>query len=94
MANMDVKACDEGNHLQKITENGCCENKYATLSIADDYSNPAVISPNLDFKFVAAFVVVCINNFFLNKEEPNSYIAYSPPLIEQDRSVLFQVFRI
>lgn len=94
MAKMDEKACDEGDHGQKITRKGCCENKYTTLSVDDDYSNPGVVSPNLDFKFVAVFVVVYINNYFFDKEESNSFIAYSPPLIEQDRSVLFQVFRI
>ena len=94
MAKMDEKTCEEGDHGQKITRKGCCENKYTTLSVDDDYSNPGVISPNLDLKFVAAFVVVYINNYFFDKEESNSFIAYSPPLIEQDRSVLFQVFRI
>lgn len=94
MAKMNDKACDESNHGQKITRKGCCENDYTTISVDDEYSNPGVIFPNFDFKFVTAFVVVYINNYFFVKEETNSFIAYSPPLIEQDRTVLFQVFRI
>ena len=94
MAKMDEEKCGKEDHQQRITKKGCCENKYTTLSVDEDYSNPVVVSPNLDFKFVAAFIVTYVNNYFFVKEESNSFIAYSPPLIEQDKSVLFQVFRI
>lgn len=87
-------ACKNHNPKETLSKKRCCENKYTTLSVDDDYNETSIVSPNIDFKFVTAFVVFYVNNYFFEKKGANSFFAHSPPLIEQDRSVLFQVFRI
>lgn len=95
MVNMDEQNDTAGACKQKLQRRNCCENTYATLFVEDDYSNSKNFSPTADLSFIIAFSVAYINNFFLFDEENiDSFIAHSPPLIEQDKSILFQVFRI
>jgi hypothetical protein len=94
MTKMEDATCVNHSHEAGITKKDCCENKYTLLSVDDDFKNPTTVSPNLDFKFATAFIVAYIHNYLFEKEEFNSLLTHSPPLITQDRSVLFQVFRL
>lgn len=93
MTKMDDEKCDNKS-TQNLTKKRCCENKYINLAVDEDYSNLGATSPTLDFKFAATFMAVYVSNYHFEKKELNSFIAYSPPSVEQDKPVLFQIFRL
>ena len=88
----DSKSCDN-SQMPSITSN-CCQDKFVELSIEDDYSNPAIITTNVDFQFVAAFVISYINLYSFDASNEAEYLNYSPPLLKQDIPVLIQSFLI
>lgn len=94
MSEKEEVGCNNEDIGLQISRKSCCENKYSTLSVEDDFTISGVFSTNYDFKICAVFVVDCVNNFIFEDSDFDSFIAYSPPLIEQNKSVLFQVFRI
>ena len=92
MANMD-KGCEtppEGTHLSKKP---CCENKYQSLDTEDDFK-PTIAQSMVNVDFVAAFVITFLHLPISSTDEEPQYANYSPPLIDQDISVLHQVFLI
>ena len=92
MANMD-KDCEtplEGMHLSKKP---CCENKYQSLDTEDDFK-PTIAHSMVNVEFVAAFLVTFLHLPISSTNEESQYANYSPPLIDQDISVLHQVFLI
>ena len=92
MANMD-KGCEtqpEGMHLSKKS---CCENKYQSLDTEDDFK-PTIAQSMVNVDFVAAFVITFLHLPISSTDEEPQYANYSPPLINQDISVLHQVFLI
>ncbi|WP_456459132.1 HYC_CC_PP family protein [Reichenbachiella sp.] len=93
MANMD-KDCKtpplEGMHLSKKP---CCENKYQSIDTEDDFK-PTIIQSTVNVEFVAAFIVTFLHLPISSTNEESQYANYSPPLIDQDISVLHQVFLI
>lgn len=92
MSAIEKKACTKSDQKQKITRKNCCNNTYTTLSVDDNYNSTESVSLNI--KFVSAFIAVFIHHTFFNCERLKSFFTYSPPLLEQDKSVLFQVFRL
>ena len=94
ISNMDEQPCQSGQtHALQFKKTPCCENEYQSLDIEDDYEL-TVVQPSLNFEFVAAFVVSFLKVAFLTEITSPQYANYSPPLIEQDIAVLYQVFRI
>ncbi|PKR80428.1 hypothetical protein CW751_10205 [Brumimicrobium salinarum] len=97
MSQEEMKSCSNDKHNQKevIHKKGCCENEYLSFDADFDY-NQAQVTPNthLDFKFAVAFAYSFVNNHLLLQKEKPSLEAYRPPLINQDISVLHQVFII
>ena len=75
-----------------LTKSPCCQNEYQSLDVEDDFKPNFVQTLNVDF--VAAFVVAFFYLPLTSTEEKPQYANYSPPLIDQDRSVLHQVFLI
>ena len=93
-ADMDEQPCQsEQTHALQFTKTPCCENEYQSLDVEDDYEL-TVVQPSLNFEFVAAFAVSFLKATFLTEIPSPQYANYSPPLIEQDIAVLYQVFRI
>lgn len=80
--------------LQK--KKNCCENRYFSFSNDGEFNHPKVISPNLDFQIVAVISKPFPSNINFSPTETESLtsLAHSPPLIQQDRQVLYQVFRL
>lgn len=93
MANMD-KDCKapplEGTHLSKKP---CCENKYQSIDTEDNFK-PTIVQSLVNVEFVAAFIVTFLHLPISSVNEEPQYANYSPPLIDQDISVLHQVFLI
>ncbi|WP_084370505.1 HYC_CC_PP family protein [Reichenbachiella faecimaris] len=93
MANMD-KECENdspiGTHIKK---GPCCENTYQSLDIEDDFK-PSIVQSSVNVEFVAAFIITFLHLPISSINEEVQYANYSPPLIDQDISVLHQVFRI
>lgn len=91
----DCTNVEHSEHKESIQKKGCCENEYHSISSDIDYNKTQVTaSAHLDFKFVVAFAYSFVsNNLFLKKDKP-SFETYRPPFIDQDISVLHQVFII
>lgn len=91
---MDSQVCLDNQQNEKIHKKKCCENKFTSLSIQKSYHKSDITLSALDVKFIATFIVVYIYNYFFRKDSKKSFLVYLSPFIQQDRSVLFQVFRI
>ncbi|MEP2026175.1 MAG: hypothetical protein ABJH98_07745 [Reichenbachiella sp.] len=93
MDNMD-KACEKDSPIGiQIKDGQCCENTYQSLEIEDDFK-PSIAQSHVNVEFVAAFVISFFHLSISSIDEEPQYANYSPPLIDQDISVLHQVFRI
>jgi len=69
----------------------CCENDYVSMQSEEAVSGKTVIG-NLNLNFTIAFAFVFGGlNACTNPEHPG-YADYSPPLLKQDRAVLYQHF--
>lgn len=87
--------CETPSDSESIHKQKCCDNTVTAFSVDNDYSQAESISiPAIDFTFVTAFVISFTNHYFFLQEKKQSYAYYFPPSIEQDKSILFQVFLI
>jgi len=76
-------------------ENNCCENKYQSLDVEDEFKpTSTVFLSKIQIEYLGVFVVAYLGLDFLTTEQIPQHTHYSPPLIEQDKYVLFQVFLI
>jgi len=88
----DMTSCETPADDMTGLHNDCCENEYLPLKIDDIYEKQTVENLNVNYKFVAAFVISYINLFSTNNLKSKEYITYSSPLLEQDFQVLHQSF--
>lgn len=72
----------------------CCHNENFDFEVSSDFE--PLSTQNVDFFQVSAIIVyTAINlNLFEPKLQPKFYKNYKPPLIDEDISILHQVFRI
>ena len=91
----DLQTCtdDPHNKHQSIQKKGCCENQYNSINDNFDFYKSQV-NKSINYNFVIAFVHSIINNNSLLYKDKPSREVYLPPLINQDISVLHQVFII
>lgn len=89
----EMMACDD----EESTANGpllkapsCCSNDYYSSDSDDHFNKSEPISGN-ELLFVAAFVESFLNIDPTNDEQ-YAVVASSPPLIQQDRQILYQTF--
>lgn len=95
MKKQAMNSCERESQTDAIQKKACCQNKYATFSIGDNYTHiKKAIVPCDDIKFVAAFVLAFVDHYVVWKEKKQINTAYSPPFIEQDKFILFEVFLI
>ena len=92
MGDMD-KDCesdtDPGMHFEKVP---CCENEYLSIEIEDEFkSNMAQAKVNI--AFIASFVF-SLSELYTFSENSPEYFDYDPPMVEEDISLLHQVFLI
>ena len=94
MTSAEMESCTNDKHTEGVQKKGCCENEYTSISADIDYNNTQVAaSTHLDIKFLAAFAYSFVSNYF-EQEEKQSFESYRPPCLDQDISVLHQVFII
>jgi hypothetical protein len=94
MGNMDEQPCQsEQTHAIQLKKTPCCENEYQSLDVEGDYELK-VVQPSLNLEFVAVFAVSFLRIAFPTEIPSPQYANYSPPLIDQDIAILYQVFRI
>lgn len=95
MTPTEKQSCTNDNHIEVIQEKGCCENEYTSISVENNYNKSEVVASSLiDFKIIVAFAYSFVSNYLFLPEEKQSFESYHPPSIEQDISVLHQVFII
>lgn len=79
----------------KSEEKGCCENEYQSLDVEDEFKpSTTIFLSNIQIEYAAIIVTVFLGLPFPIEEQVSKYTHYLPPLIEQDKHVLFQVFLI
>ena len=81
------------NNDERFNKVPCCQNKYQTFQVTDDFvKDAAQISINLDFAL--AFIYTTLNFDLFPKTSQQSFITYISPPLEKDIQVLFQTFLI
>lgn len=81
---------DKESYIDKLP---CCENQYLSYDI-DDELQSKLIKDGISFEFLIAFAYEFLGTTFPTEIHTSQYADYSPPLIEQNISVLYQVFII
>lgn len=75
-----------------IKKKACCENHFDTYQVEDDFQ-----SADIQLDLHAAFVTAFVYSFLLPEGsvvEKTNFLAYSPPLSQQDYTILYQAFLI
>ncbi len=94
MANMDQQPCESmPSQKPEIRKKPCCQNEYQSLDVEDDFKQ-TIVQSTVNVEFVAAFIVSFLQVSLASENEAPQFANYSPPLIDQDISVLHQVFLI
>lgn len=76
------------------THDGCCNNQSFELDLDFDSGEVTAYSlTDVQIKFVKAFVLSYLGHLLPSHNQKN-YTNYYPPPLEQDITVLFQVFRL
>jgi len=89
----DTSADDCDSPTDGVISKNCCSNEYYTLSLDEDYKeNTAQEISTL--KTIVATPGEVNSNLFVAPESSNRLVAYSPPLVERDITVMHQVFRL
>lgn len=96
MMDMD-EPCDViesyGNNETSFSKGPCCQNKFQTIYLSDDFVNDAIQSTsNVDFAL--AFMYSTINFDIFQRSNTQFYTEYISPPLEKDIPVLFQTFLI
>ncbi|MBL1279334.1 MAG: hypothetical protein COA33_003640 [Fluviicola sp.] len=93
-ANNAKQISKSNNGQESIDNERCCFNETVVLSSTNDFSEADETSlSHSQLTFITAFVLSSYNLFFAEEKVPN-FSHYSPPLINEDISVLHQVFII
>jgi len=81
------------NHDFSFNNVPCCENKYQTVQVTDEYlKDKAPLSFNVDF--AVAFIYKTLNLDLFSRSTHKFYTNYAPPPLEKDIQILFQTFLI
>ncbi|MGB3467114.1 MAG: hypothetical protein WBA74_17670 [Cyclobacteriaceae bacterium] len=87
------KSCKKSIEGTYLNNKPCCQNVHQSIDTEDDFK-PTIIQSTVNVEFVAAFIVTFLHLPISSVNEESQYANYSPPLIDQDISVLHQVFLI
>ncbi|MFY0686611.1 MAG: hypothetical protein JXQ90_05580 [Cyclobacteriaceae bacterium] len=88
---MEESAATEEGFL--ITKQRCCQDKYLKLSLEDDFRthvNAVEVSPSLLVKLADSFH----NSVTIYRNTDKTVSDRSPPIVNQNRRVLLQIFII
>ncbi len=88
----EVNTCDNENGIATIDKVDCCHNTHHTISLEEDYVQNSFTAPVLLIAEVWPIPALIQLPTFQLKQ--GCFVAYSPPLVRQNRQVLYQVFRL
>lgn len=86
----DKKDQNGGDSLNK----NCCNDIYVDYDLDDEFKSSGFDVQKTNIKQVAVLVSVYLNKHVFEDKDQTDFTFYSPPLIKQDTSILFQVFLI
>ncbi len=93
MAEMDETCNDFAGHGLEFDKPPCCENRYQTFQVDNDFNSyPPLSILNVDF--IIALVHSDIVVALFSKAKNSFYTDYSPPPLIKDLPVLFRTFLI
>jgi len=72
----------------------CCKNTHTQVIFEDEYNTQETVLTDVDFQFIAAFIISYINNYSVSTLADVEYSNYPPPLLAFDIPVLIQSFLI
>ena len=88
--NMEANSCGD----EKQEDHKCCKNKYEKVN-TDDHFAKASFDVQLDLPFIASFVAVFVlQQVTFTSQTQTNYTDYHPPPLDEDITVLYQVFTI
>lgn len=91
---MEVTSTDDcDSPTDGVISKNCCSNEHYTLSIDEDYKENTAQEISA-FKTIVAAPVEVNSNFFIAPKSSNRFVAYPPPLVKRDITVMHQVFRL
>lgn len=85
--------CSLQSSLPSFQKQTCCENNYATLHIEDEFKSGSQLH-QIQSPFVLVEISFSDDLFATAAASPQKYSKYLPPLIERDKQVFLQTFRI
>ena len=87
---MEAKGCED----EKQEDHHCCKNKYENVDTDDNFAK-ASFNLDLNVPFITSFVSAFIlQPLDFNQQSSPVYADYDPPPLDEDISVLYQVFTI
>ena len=86
------KTCDS-DKTPNLESKSCCDNEYLSLNTSENYKSNE-FKFHVDLKFAYSFVHAFIVSLEIYSEKSQTFLAYNPPSIQQDKHVLFQSFLI
>lgn len=86
------KSC--AGEFPAINSKSCCDNEHFQIALEDEFDVAAEVPPTqLSSSTIAVFLAAVLTLPAPTIKHPK-YLHYSPPLIHQDYSVLFQTFLV
>lgn len=93
MAQLEKDSENPVEGTANLSERSCCESSFVVAEIDSDYK-PQSIDLNLNIDFLTSLVLTSLTHVNSSVIETITPSYHSPPLMEQDRRVLFQSFLI
>tara|TARA_R110002050_G_scaffold33007_2_gene84446 strand:+ start:28756 stop:29100 length:345 start_codon:yes stop_codon:yes gene_type:complete len=95
MADMDGP-CEHDSHPKGCNMDpvDCCSDDFVQIQFNESFNSSKAVQTELNTDFVVAFTIVYLNLYNFQSASYSDYMDYSPPLLQQDISVLFQSFLI
>ncbi|AGA80337.1 MULTISPECIES: HYC_CC_PP family protein [Echinicola] len=93
MNHSELDNTDDSFAERTVVKDKCCDNHYTTIESDEAiFSKTSLNSINVDFFIPFVYSYLGIDPF--NQDHSTVYTDYSPPLLKQDRQVMFQSFLI
>lgn len=91
---MSKPKCLATQEQTQFSKKGCCENEYSLLSLEDDFSDSKSLETPVHLNALFSFVLVHFNIITEWNAHNDTFTYYSPPSLNPNRAILYQVFRI
>ncbi|MGB3467887.1 MAG: hypothetical protein WBA74_21550 [Cyclobacteriaceae bacterium] len=94
MSDIDQSPCKLKQPVNtQLSKKSCCQNRLQTIDIDDNFEFPVSFS-NVILDYVTTFYKAIILIIFPHSVTLTEFSDYSPPILNLDRAILYQVFII